>query len=53
MLIAGLSDICAYVKPERIIIITPVIDALQACIDLYDEPDHLLALNRYEKWVAA
>lgn len=53
MLLAGLSDICAFVKPERVKIINPVISELQICLDLYDEPDHELAFSRYEKWVAA
>lgn len=53
MLLAGLSDICAYVKPDKIKIINPVIRELQACLDLYDEPDHDKAFEHYERWCAA
>lgn len=52
MLLAGLSDICAHIKSERIEIINPVIDELRACLDLYDDPDHVQAFERYERWAS-
>ena len=54
MLIAGLADIYAKVKPGRQDIIDPVIYCAQACLDAYDyEPDHTAAWERYQKWVAS
>lgn len=54
MLIAGLTDIYAKVKPGRQDIIDPVIYCAQACLDAYpDEPDHCAAWERYQKWVAS
>lgn len=37
MLVAGLVDIRAKCKPERHILIDPVIDAAQDCIDIYED----------------
>ena len=52
MLIAGLTDIYAKVKPGRQDIIDPVIYCAQACLDAYDyEPDHTAAWDRYQAWV--
>jgi len=51
MLLAGLSDICAFAKHDRVKIINPVISELQFCLDLHDEIDHELAFSRYQKWV--
>jgi hypothetical protein len=52
MLLAGLTDIYAKVKPGRQDIIDPVIYCAQACIDAYpDEPDHTAAWDRYQAWV--
>lgn len=55
MLIAGLVDIHAKCKPERKIIIDPVIYCAQACLDSYDDDnvDHSAAFERYERWVSA
>ncbi len=52
MLVAGLVDIRAKCKPERHILIDPVIDAAQACLDLYGEDiDHDAAFERYCAWL--
>ncbi len=37
MLIAGLVDIRAKCKPERYALIDPVVDAAQACLNIYDD----------------
>ena len=37
MLVAGLVDIRAKCKPERYALIDPVVDAAQACLDIYDD----------------
>ena len=51
MLIAGLVDIHAHVKPERQEILDPVIYCAQACLDSYPgEIDHDEAYNRYCMW---
>lgn len=52
MLVAGLIDIRAKCKPERYALIDPVVDAAQACLDLYGEDiDHEAALERYLTWL--
>lgn len=52
MLIAGLIDIRAKCKPERYALIDPVVDAAQACLDLYGEDiDHDAAFERYCAWL--
>ena len=52
MLIAGLIDIRAKCKPERYALIDPVVDAAQACLDLYGEDiDHDAAFDRYCAWL--
>ena len=52
MLLAGLSDICAFVRQDKIEIINPVISELQSCLDLYDEPDHDKAYANYMRWAS-
>ena len=37
MLIAGLIDIRAKCNPERHMLIDPVVDAAQSCLDIYDD----------------
>jgi hypothetical protein len=52
MLLAGLIDIRAKCRPERHKLLDPVIDAGQACLDLYaDDIDHEVAWSRYQEWV--
>jgi len=52
MLIAGLIDIRAKCKPERYSLIDPVVDAAQACLDIYDDDtDHDAAFDRYCAWL--
>lgn len=52
MLIAGLIDIRAKCKPERYALIDPVVDAAQACLDLYGEDiDHGAAFDSYCAWL--
>lgn len=53
MLIAGLTDIQAKVKPERKDLIEPVIVCAQACLDSFDdEPDHDEAFEKYMRWTS-
>jgi len=52
MLLAGLIDIRAKCNSERHKLIDPVIDACQACLDLYsDDIDHEAAWERYQEWI--
>ena len=52
MLVEGLIDIRAKCKPERYSLIDPVVDAAQACLDLYGEDiDHEAAFERYCAWL--
>ena len=52
MLIAGLVDILAKCKPERYALLDPVVDAAQACLDIYDDDtDHNAAFDRYCAWL--
>ena len=52
MLVAGLIDIRAKCKPERYALIDPVVDAAQACLDLYVEDiGHDAAFDRYCAWL--
>lgn len=54
MLIAGLTDIRAKVKPERKELIDPVIWCAQACLDAYAyDPDHEAAWERYLDWLTS
>ena len=58
ILIAGLIDIRAKCKPERHILIDPVVDAAQDCLDLYESNGpsiilvaHVAAYERYCAWL--
>ena len=52
MLVAGLVDIRAKCKPERHMLIDPIIRSVQACLDIYDdETDHDAAFDRYCAWL--
>ena len=54
MLVAGLIDIRVKCKPERYALIDPVVDAAQACLDLYREDiDHDVAFERYCAWLGS
>ena len=52
MLVAGLVDIRAAVKPDRQAILDPVIDAAGKCLDQFqaDEDDEIKAFERYQSW---
>ena len=52
MLVAGLVDIRAAVKPDRQEILDPVIDAVGKCLDQFpaDEDDEIKAFERYQSW---
>ena len=58
ILIAGLIDIRAKCKPERYMLIDPVVDAAQDCLDLYEGNGpsiilvaHVAAYERYCAWL--
>ena len=58
MLVAGLIDIRAKCKPERYVLIDPVVDAAQECLDLYEGNGpsiilvaHVAAYERYCAWL--
>ncbi len=52
MLVAGLIDIRAKCKPERHMLIDPIISSVQACLDIYaDETDHDAAFDRSCAWL--
>ena len=52
MMVAGLVDIRAAVKPDRQAILDPVIDAVGKCMDQFpaDEEDEISAFERYQSW---
>ena len=52
MLVAGLVDIRAAVKPDRQEILDHVIDAAGKCLDQFpaDEEDEVKAFERYQEW---
>ena len=58
MLVAGLIDIRAKCKQERYMLIDPVVDAAQECLDLYEGNGpsiilvaHVAAYERYCAWL--